>query len=174
MWKLFLTAAVLVTTGTAIPALAVFEEPYIPTKMIENTIIVPGRSVGDVVLGKPVPQSFIKLLPPPSPWMPDYCWGGEDGTDVPPYFFIDTATGRKSGVVTAFGIQGRPDGWPDFRTKEGIGLGSTFTAVKRAYPKGKLLPPGMDIDCSWEIAPGPTRFDFYGGYVSAIIIGRID
>lgn len=169
MKKVAIGLAIGVLAGTAVPGGA--SEGHPP---IKNLLIVPGRSIGDVQVGRPVPMAFIKPLPAPNPWYTDYSWGGSDGTDEPVDFFIRTQSRKRSGVVVAVGMKNQGSAWPVFKTKEGLGLGSTLNAVKKAFPKGKWLPAGMDTDGYWQLPPGTTTFGFYGDTVSEITVGKFE
>lgn len=169
MKRVVIGAAVGVLSGVALFASAGWG-----STAIEDTLIAPGRSIGDVQLGKPVPTSFLKLLPAPNDWTSDFSWGGSSGTDEPVDFFIHTQSGQRRGVVTAVGLKGQSPGWPAFRTKEGIGIGSSLKAVKRAYPNSKWLEAGMDTTGYWQLSPGTTTFGFYGDYVCEVTVGKFE
>jgi hypothetical protein len=113
-------------------------------------LIVPGKSVGPIVLGKPIPDSAYKMLgrptsvSPPSP--------GSDGLDTGSVYWenkliVKLNDGKgDNNVFQVFVIS------PRFSTSKGIRRGSTFSQVRKAYPSGKK-GQAMDSDFAWEI-PG--------------------
>jgi hypothetical protein len=163
-------AVALLTTTLAGPASA-------KGKLPENRVITPGVGVGVVQLGDPMAEASA-------------AWG------VAPFCF-DTGNGAGEGCVwdstikrLAFGpfvsVTTGPSGRitliaiakPGWKTKQGIGVGSTRAEVLKAYKRWPRVAPGVKIEeiqlrhgSSANGDPGSvTQFHFSKGRVSMISI----
>jgi len=141
-------------TGTLL-ALAVILWAGLVTGHAASTggyLIIPGKSVGPIVLGKPIPPSAYKVLGRPTSQTPP--GRGADGMDSGNVFWksglnVKLNDGRgDSNVFQVFVFS------PKFMTAKGIRKGSTFAQVRKAYPSGKK-EEAMDSDFAWAV-PGMT------------------
>jgi hypothetical protein len=115
-----------------------------------NFLVIPGKSAGFIVLGRPIPPSLLKELGTPSTFTKPS--PGEEGTDTGNYFWEHTLNVKLNdgkGDMNVFQVLILS---PRYRTEKGIGIGSSFEAVKKAYPAGRK-GEGFDCDFSWSL-PG--------------------
>jgi hypothetical protein len=126
-------------------------------------LIIPGVRAGHIEIGRPIPPALLKTLgkptaytkPSPGPEGRDtgnYYWEG--------YFNVKLNDGKGDDNVFQIFILNKK-----FSTAQGIRVGSSFAAVKKAYPKGKK-GEGMDVDFRWQV-PG-MAFDISENRVCGI------
>lgn len=134
-------------------------QPFVKAKLL----VVPGKSIGPIQLGKPVPEEAFKLLGPGS--------GREDVTKITsqdgggiewlappakydsPYLRVKCHDGKKpENVFQVF--------WtvPGPRTANGVGVGSSVAEVTKKFPSGHWTT-GMDDAVSWETKGLNFTFD---------------
>ncbi|MFP4497436.1 MAG: hypothetical protein ACLFQV_04430 [Vulcanimicrobiota bacterium] len=126
-------------------------------------LIVPAKRVGIFELGKPVPQAAFKTLGKPDKYV-EPSPGGE-GVDTGLYFWkakllVKLNDGVKDNNIFQIMIIS-----PKYKTAKGIGRGSSFEDVKKAYPNGETIET-MDSDFAWNL-PG-IFFAIDGGKVSTL------
>lgn len=131
-------------------------------------LIVPGHALGEVTLHQPMPQAFLKAMGPPrrdgnvapNVWV----WPGRSSKGSESYeLMIKTATTGRNPDVTAIYISS-----PDYRTSDGIGVGSSMTAVQQAFPEGQLTEE-MSGPC-WQ-TPLISFCTLDGKHVSTLFMG---
>lgn len=124
-------------------------QPWLKPKLL----VVPGKSLGPIVLGKPIPKAAFGLLGPAS-----------GGSDV-------SRNTHKDGAGVEWAVKDlylrvkchdgkRPENayqifWtaPNPRTAEGLGVGSPVAAVVKKYPKGRWTTDTLDGYPTWT-TPG--------------------
>ena len=131
-------------------------------------VVVPGKSVGLIEIGKPISKKVMKLMGKPTRFTPPT--SGKSGLDTGSYYWegklivkINDGKGDMN-VYQAFIISEK------YYTTMGIRRGSDFSELKRCYPKGKKVEM-MDMDFGWEI-PGMT-FGIYNKKVSSMSISPL-
>jgi hypothetical protein len=146
-------------------------------KLPENRVITPGVGVGVVQLGDPMAQAS-------AAWgVAQFCFDTGNGAGegcvwdstvrrlaMGPYVAVTTGD---SGRITLIAIAK-----PGWRTKQGIGVGSTRAKVLKAYKGWPRLAPGVKLEeiqlrhgGSASDNPGSvTQFHFSNGRVSMISI----
>ncbi len=145
-------------------------------KLPENRVITPGVGVGVVQLGDPMAEAFAAWGVAP------FCFDrGEGGGEscvwdstvkrlaFGPYVAVNTGD---SGPITLMAIAK-----PGWKTKQGIGVGSTRAQTLAAYKGWKRLAPGVSTVGQLQLRHGAgpngnprtvTQFHFSGGRVSMI------
>ncbi|MBI2266217.1 MAG: hypothetical protein HYU64_13785 [Armatimonadetes bacterium] len=136
----------------------------------DRNLIVPGKKVGLIALGKPIPREVLKSLGKPTSHTAPL--PGKDGTDTGNYYWegklnVKLNDGRgDENVYQIFVLS------PNYHTAEGIKVGASWEQVRRVYPKGKKIEV-MDFDFGWA-TPGMV-FSISGNKVRGIgvrITGR--
>ena len=128
-------------------------------------LIVPGKSIGLIEIGKPISKKVMNLMGKPTNFTPPTT--GKKGIDTGSYYWEDKLIikindGKNDlNVYQAFIISKK------YYTTRGIRRGSTLAELKKAYPKGKKVEM-MDHDFGWQI-PGMT-FGVYEKKVSSMSV----
>lgn len=129
-------------------------QPWLKVKLL----VVPGKSLGPIVLGKPIPEEAYRLMGPGGGRAEVGKNTHKDGAAVEwisptatvqdPYIRVKTHDGKSA--ENAFQIF-----WtaPNPRTAEGLGIGSSAAAVQKAFPKGRWTTETMDGNPTW-LTPG--------------------
>jgi len=108
-------------------------------------LIVPGKSAGPVLLGKPLSPGVFDAF-----GRPDTAIAPKEDMDSGVYewknnILVKLNNGKdKNSVNTIFINSG------DFKTSEGITVGSSLDNVKKAYPGGRKSDEIPDADFGWE------------------------
>lgn len=125
-------------------------QPWLKARLL----VVPGKSLGPIQLGKPIPQEAYRLLGP-----------GVGGASISKNTHKDNAgvdwLAPKDVYIRVKCHDGkRPENvfqifWtaPNPRTAEGLGVGSPAALVLKAFPKGKWTDQTMDGNPTW-LTPG--------------------
>jgi hypothetical protein len=142
---LFLTLLLLVSASA---------QPWLNTKLL----VVPGKSLGPIVLGKPIPEEAFALLGPGTGRAEVSKNEHKDGAGVDwlapnatlddPYIRAKCHDGiHPENVYQIF--------WsaPNPRTAEGLGVGSPQASVLKAYPEGRWTTDSLDGYPTWQ-TPG--------------------
>lgn len=145
-------------------------------KLPENRVITPGVGVGVVQLGDPMAEAS-------AAWgVAQFCFDRGDAGEscvwdsrvkrlaIGPYVAVNTG---ESGAITLIAVAK-----PGWKTKQGIGVGSTRAKVLAAYKGWPRLAPGVKIEeiqlrHGGSLGSDPssvTQFHFSGGRVSMISI----
>lgn len=161
--------AVVAETNAAIPAMAVSH-----SNSVHNTLIEPGRAVGALRIGLPIPHwYFLQIGRPNIINSAGGSWGGVLNTGVSGFMSVDYDAGTaKVGKIVISDVEQDLRKWPDFRTKEGVGLGTKVAVVKARFPSGIVSPFGMDVDSLWEVPDKGILFGIYRDRVSIIEVER--
>ncbi len=128
-------------------------------------LIVPGKSIGLIEIGKPISKKVMNLMGKPTNFTPPTT--GKKGIDTGSYYWEDKLIikindGKNDlNVYQAFIMSKK------YYTTRGVRLGSTLAELKKAYPKGKKVEM-MDHDFGWQI-PGMT-FGVYEKKVSSMSV----
>ena len=141
-------SALLFSSAICMPSIAKddisTDQVLLAKNQIPNDIIIPGVSLSNVVLGQPIPESFIKKMGPyrqDEYGHPDnFVWpqkGQAEDWDL----LIKTKYLNGKKVVTAIYTNSK-----QFKTSKGIRVGSSLAAVQKAYPLGGF-DECMDGDC---------------------------
>lgn len=120
-------------------------------------LVVPGKSLGPIELGKPVPKSAYQLLGPAVGQDQVLANQSKDGAGLEwtdkkarmgePYIRVKCHDGIKpENVYQIFWTASGP------RTKAGVGVGSPLAKVQQSFPKGAWTT-GMDDEAVWK-TPG--------------------
>lgn len=122
----------------------------------KTAVIMPGVGFAGVEIGKPISPTVLAALGKPS----ELTYGrrgkadegvGNWGRDKYGEPSLQIKFGTKTDNKAVFAIHSRVVGW---RTEKGIGIGSSLSQVKSAYPSIKEVPGG-EYGEDWEI-PGMT------------------
>lgn len=124
-------------------------QPWLKPKLL----VVPGKSLGPITLGKPIPKETFRLLGPAT-----------GNSDVQQNTHKDNAAIEwlaKDLYIRVKCHDGRrPENayqifWtaPNPRTAEGLGVGSPVASVLKKYPKGKWTTDDLDGYPTWT-TPG--------------------
>jgi len=139
--SLFLTLLLIAPAGA---------QPWLKAKLL----VVPGKSLGPIVLGKPIPKQAYQLMGPGAGSANVTKNTSKDGAAVewmaPKDVYIRVKCHDGNQPENAFQIF-----WtaPNPRTAGGLGVGSSATAVVKAFPKGRWTNQSMDGYPTWE-TPG--------------------
>lgn len=125
-------------------------QPWLKAKLL----VVPGQSLGPIVLGKPIPKQAYQLLGPGTGSEEVSKNTHKDGTGVDwlapndVYLRVKTHDGKRP--ENAYQIF-----WsaPNPRTAGGLGVGSSKAAVLKAFPKGRWTLENLDGAPTW-MTPG--------------------
>ena len=168
----------LVATALACAALVALLAGSANAKLPPNRVITPGVGVGVVQLGDPMAEAS-------AAWgVAQFCAdrggnGGETcvwdsiakGLAFGPYVAVNTGD---SGGITLIAVAK-----PGWKTKQGIGVGSTRTQTLAAYTGWKRVAPGLPTTSELQLRHGTgldgnprtvTQFHFRQGRVSLISI----
>ncbi|MNS90670.1 hypothetical protein D3C72_1247310 [compost metagenome] len=148
-------------------------------RKVANVLIVPGRSVGAIALGRPVPAWFYNQMGRPSIVTKAgaqvntgfISWGGVPNSGIAGLLAVslNDGAGRENvSEIILSTIEQDLRQWPVFKTKEGIQLESPFAWVRRAYPDGKETQGGMDVEKWWELPARGISFGISDGEVIEI------
>lgn len=134
-----------------------------------NFLIVPGVSFGEVIIGKPIPSSFLdkmgkpdrnEVIPPTT-----YAWGtNPEFYDV---YDLMIKTNKVGNILEVGAIYSR---LKDYKTKKGIGPGSKMKEAQKFYPTGSL-EDGIDGKCWITDNISFCSFDGKPKEISTIIMG---
>lgn len=131
----------------------------------KQTLIIPGQSVGFLIVGKPIPHSFIEFYGPPD----SYAKPSETMDSGSLYWenkLLIKLNDRKD-KRNIFSVYVED---PIFKTAKRIGVGSKFRTVKEAYPKGKEYINEFRGQTAWEVEG--IIFFIADGKVSEIFISK--
>lgn len=182
LYSLFILAVLIVSLSGEVYSADITISHYDKTIIAENTepvllaeeggiqssnrfLIVPGKSVGLIEMGKPISKKAMNLMGKPTNFTPPTT--GKKGIDTGSYYWEDKLIikindGKNDlNVYQAFIIS------PKYYTTRGIRRGSTLAELKKAYPKGKKVEL-MDHDFGWQI-PGMT-FGVYEKKVTSMSV----
>ena len=129
-------------------------QPWLKAKLL----VVPGKNLGPIVLGKPISPGAYQLLGPgvgsgeiSKNTHKDNAgveWIAPKATVKDPYIRVKCHDGnRPENVFQIFWTAPNP------RTVEGLGMGSSVAEVLKAFPKGKWTTQTMDGNPTW-LTPG--------------------
>lgn len=130
----------------ALPALA---QPWASVHLL----VVPGRSLGPIELGKPVPVKAYELLGASNGRiLSDSKDSGGESWSAPEDVYINVKCHDGRAAENVFQIF-----WtaPGPRTAEGVGVGSDMATVLRKLPAGQWGENAMDGTPCWKV-PGLT------------------
>lgn len=131
----------------------------------DEYLIVPGKSVGSIEIGKPIPKAVMDAFGKPTNYTKPS--PGKDGRDTGNYYWegrLNVKINDGRGDFNVFQILINS---PKYHTKNGIRLGSTTAEVKKAYPSGKKIE-WMDCDFAWTVTG--VAFCINGGKVVMISV----
>ncbi len=112
----------------------------------QQKLIVPGQSVGFLIVGKPIPRSFIKFYGAPNSYTKpgDTIDSGSLYWENKLLIKLNDRNDRKN-IFSIFVED------PIFKTAKGVGVGSTFKDLKEKYPKGKEFIDNFRNQTAWEL-----------------------
>jgi len=124
-------------------------------------LIIPGKSVGPIEIGKPISGKVFKMFGKPTSYSAPS--PGKKGIDTGSCYWKDRINvklndGKGDKNVYQLFIMSQK-----YYTSSGIRIGSSFRSVKKAYPRGKK-EEGMDVDIVWK-----ARGIFFGIYKGKVI-----
>ena len=131
----------------------------------DEYLIVPGKSVGAIEIGKPIPNGVMQTLGKPTNYTKPE--PGKNGRDTGNYYWegkLNVKINDGRGDFNVFQILLSN---PKYHTKNGIRVGTAVGDVKKAYPSGKRIEW---IDCDFAWAATGITFCINGGKVVAISV----
>lgn len=121
---------------------------------LDKYLIIPGKSVGLIELGKPIPKSVMKELGKPTNFTKPV--KGKDGIDTGNYYWENNLNIKLNDGLGDFNVYQIFVINTKYHTEKRIKVGSKAAEAKKAYPGGEKVDV-MDCDYGWEIT-GMTLF----------------
>lgn len=116
-------------------------QPHAWAYNVANKLLIPGVAAGALRLGTPIPKWFFGQMGRPDKMdVYQVIWGFHAEEDY------DLMVILSNDKITALDI-----GASIFRTKEGIGIGSSIDALRKFYPEGVKSEHAMNADYDWVV-----------------------
>jgi hypothetical protein len=129
-------------------------------------LIVPGQSAGFLIVGKPIPRSFIAFYGEPNSYTKP-----SDTMDSGSLYWENKLLVKLNDLKDTKNIFSIFIEDPVFKTDKGIGVLSTFKDLKKKYPNGKEYVDDFRGQTAWELE-GIIFFITDTGIVSEIFISK--
>jgi hypothetical protein len=163
--KKSIPGAVALASMLAVPAVSIAAASA-PAPKFSSDLIVPNKSLGGLTLNAPA-ASAKKIFGSKACSSTGSC--SYETTDAT----LSLVTYQKTrhskpliGEISVSAVPGRSDPFTALQSARGIGLGSSYAAVKKAYPNAKKFGPGeLEIKGHGTFE---TNFQFAGGKVTRI------
>jgi hypothetical protein len=134
----------------------------------KRKLIVPGQSVGFLIVGKPIPHSFIEFYGEPDSYYEPGATMDSGSMYWENKLLIKLNDLKNKKNIFSIFVED-----PVFKTAKGIGVLSTFKDLKKKYPKGKEYVDDFRGQTAWELK-GITFFITDSGVVSEIFISNYE